>query len=78
MQIPPKTCDGCSMIKAGLECKILEVYRAKDCPCIDCIIKMMCDTACEKYLVVVETAITRWRERHKNRNQSTKSIRPLY
>ncbi len=44
-----KECEGCNMYHMGIECKVLEIFRAQECPCIKCLVKTMCTIACEKY-----------------------------
>lgn len=41
----PKTCDGCYERPA---CNIKRIW-AEACPCKDCVIKMVCKHACDKF-----------------------------
>lgn len=44
-----KECEGCTMLSMGIECKVLELYEAENCPCLDCIVKPMCEDPCEDF-----------------------------
>lgn len=37
------------MYLLGIICKVLEVYKAEDCPCITCIVKPMCENPCDAF-----------------------------
>lgn len=58
-------CEGCKAKTDWKDCRYLighgylQFHEIKKCPCIDCIIKMMCVEPCDKYNEVVELGESR-------------------
>jgi hypothetical protein len=44
-----KDCEGCTMFHMGIDCKVLEMFKAQECPCRDCLIKVVCEEGCDKF-----------------------------
>lgn len=40
-------CDGCKLLYVGTSCP----YKNDECPCKNCIIKMMCKRSCIPFLI---------------------------
>ena len=63
-----KECEGCSVLKPNGDCNLVnEVIESnegivKDCPCKECLVKIMCDTACPEYKDFWERVLNRRRE----------------
>lgn len=43
------TCEGCTIFGKIEWCDIIKHGREKDCPCRNCLVKVMCSKPCEKY-----------------------------
>ena len=50
-------CEGCTCWNSGMDMICVPHYKELDCPCINCLIKMMCGDGCEEhetYVAIIE------------------------
>jgi len=45
-------CKGCLLFNQAIECKLLELYKADQCPCIICLVKPMCEEPCDAFNIL--------------------------
>jgi hypothetical protein len=46
------SCKGCYMYEHAVECKYVDKFLAELCPCKECLVKIMCEESCEKFVEI--------------------------
>ena len=46
------SCRGCYMYEHAVECKYVDKFLAELCPCKECLVKIMCEESCEKFVEI--------------------------